>query len=40
MNSDDVPREVPAGFDIEADLVGVRLTDATDDGGLFGLRFD
>ncbi len=40
MNSDDVPREVPAGFSVAAHALPVRLTDATEDGGLFGLRFD
>ena len=40
MNTDDLPREVPAGFDLSADALPVRLTDATEDGGLFGFRFD
>jgi uncharacterized protein YydD (DUF2326 family) len=40
MNTDDVPKEVPAGFSVEAHALPVRLTDATEDGGLFGFRFD
>jgi len=40
MNTDDVPREVPAGFKVEDHALPVRLTDATEDGGLFGFRFD
>lgn len=40
MNTDAVPREVPAGFDVADYCLGVRLTDATEDGGLFGFRFD
>jgi hypothetical protein len=40
MNSDEVPSELPAGFDLRQSILPVRLTDATDDGGLFGVRFD
>lgn len=40
MNSDDVPREVPAGFSVDRYALPVRLTDASEDGGLFGFRFD
>lgn len=40
MNTDAIPREVPAGFRIEDHALTVRLTDASEDGGLFGLRFD
>ena len=40
MNTDAIPREVPAGFSIEAHALPVRLTDASEDGGLFGVRFD
>lgn len=36
MNSDAVPRS----FDIDDHVLDVRLTDATEDGGLFGLRFE
>jgi uncharacterized protein YydD (DUF2326 family) len=39
MNSDDVPRELPEGFDLSEHILPVRLTDDTEDGGLFGLRF-
>jgi uncharacterized protein YydD (DUF2326 family) len=39
MNSDMVPfEEFTEGFDIEK-YVRLRLTDATDDGGLLGMRF-
>ncbi|HEY0463787.1 MAG TPA: ABC-three component system protein [Polyangiaceae bacterium] len=40
MNTDDVPREVPSGFKIDDYALDQRLTDASEDGGLFGLRFD
>ena len=40
MNTDDVPREVPAGFCIDDHALDVRLTDAAEDGGLFGFRFE
>lgn len=42
MNSDELPAEVdrPAGFDISEAILPVRLTDATETGGLFGIRFD
>ena len=40
MNSDAVPKEVPAGFKLEDHALNVRLTDASEDGGLFGFRFD
>ena len=39
INSDDLPSEYPAGFDIERYVSDVRLTDAVDEGGLFGFRF-
>lgn len=39
MNEDDVPRALPSGFDLKQHILPVRLTDARDDGGLFGLRF-
>jgi uncharacterized protein YydD (DUF2326 family) len=38
MNEDDVPSVFPAGFDFPSYINDVRLTDATDDGGLFGMR--
>jgi uncharacterized protein YydD (DUF2326 family) len=40
MNSDAIPSEgFKGGFDINAHVLSTRLTDATDDGGLFGVRF-
>jgi uncharacterized protein YydD (DUF2326 family) len=40
MNTDAIPKEVPAGFRLEDHALGLRLTDASDDGGLFGFRFE
>jgi uncharacterized protein YydD (DUF2326 family) len=40
MNTDAIPREVPAGFNLQKHALDVRLTDASEDGGLFGFRFD
>lgn len=40
MNSDAVPTELPAGFSLSKYTLPVRLTDATETGGLFGLRFE
>ena len=40
MNSDDLPSTFPRGFDLERHVLPARLTDATEDGGLFGFRFD
>ena len=39
LNTDDVPTEVPEGFSIEDHTLPVRLSDSTEDGGLFGFRF-
>ena len=41
MNTDDMPKaeELPEGFDIDSYVNPVQLTDATEDGGLFGFRF-
>ena len=40
MNSDSVPREgFTGGFNLQDHFVSTRLTDATETGGLFGLRF-
>jgi uncharacterized protein YydD (DUF2326 family) len=39
MNSDILPRERLGGFDAWDYVLPTRLTDATDDGGLFGIRF-
>ena len=41
MNSDALPREgFKSDFDIRAHILDTKLTDATDTGGLFGLRFE
>ena len=40
MNEDDAFKETEAGFDLGKYVLSVRLTDATEDGGLFGVRFD
>lgn len=40
MNTDAVPTEVPSGFKLEHHALNVRLNDASEDGGLFGFRFD
>jgi uncharacterized protein YydD (DUF2326 family) len=40
MNTDQVPKEVPSGFNLEDYAMDDRLTDAAEDGGLFGFRFD
>lgn len=41
MNTDAIPREgFESGFRIEDHFMNVRLTDAAEDGGLFGIRFD
>lgn len=39
MNSDKLPTEGTDGVDLQAYCLPVRLTDAVDNGGLFGLRF-
>jgi uncharacterized protein YydD (DUF2326 family) len=39
MNEDAVPESLPSDFDFEKYIVPTRLTDATEDGGLFGIRF-
>jgi uncharacterized protein YydD (DUF2326 family) len=39
MNSDDLHKAESTGFDSEKYLLPVQLTDAQDDGGLFGFRF-
>lgn len=40
MNSDAVPKTFPEGFRFDDHVLDVRLTDAAEDGGLFGIRFD
>lgn len=39
LNTDDIPTEVPDGFNLEDHTLDTRLLDSTEDGGLFGLRF-
>ena len=39
MNEDDAFKETVAGFDLRAHVLGTVLTDAIEDGGLFGFRF-
>lgn len=39
MNEDDAFKETIKGFDLSDYVLPTRLTDATDDGGLFGIRF-
>lgn len=39
MNEDDAFKETIEGFDLNDYILSARLTDATDDGGLFGIRF-
>jgi len=39
MNEDDAFKEKIEGFDIQEYVLPVKITDATDDGGLFGFRF-
>ena len=39
MNSDDAFKETNANFDLQPYILPTRLTDATEDGGLFGIRF-
>lgn len=39
MNEDDAFKEKADGFDLRDHVLPVALTDATDDGGLFGIRF-
>ncbi len=40
LNEDDAFKEKEAGFSVEDYVLPIRLTDATEDGGLFGFRFD
>jgi uncharacterized protein YydD (DUF2326 family) len=39
MNEDDAFKETIEGFDLNDYVLPTRLTDATEDGGLFGIRF-
>jgi Uncharacterised protein conserved in bacteria (DUF2326) len=38
MNSDTVPAKLPEDFDLSKHVLPIRLTDDTEDGGLFGIR--
>lgn len=40
MNEDDAFKETEEGFHLYDYILDVKLTDATEDGGLFGIRFD
>jgi len=40
MNSDAIPSSLPEDFDIDKYILEPRLTDAKEDGGLFGFRFE
>ncbi len=40
MNSDDLPKTYTSGFNVDDYILPVRLTDATENGGLFGIRFN
>lgn len=40
MNEDDAFKESEAGFDLREHVLPVRLTDATEEGGVFGVRFE
>ena len=40
INEDDAFKEKESGFDLRDYCLDVKLTDATEDGGLFGMRFD
>lgn len=39
-NEDDAFKECEAGFDLRAHVLPVRLTDAMEEGGVFGVRFE
>lgn len=39
MNEDSIPTELPEGFVFDDHVIPTHLTDATEDGGLFGIRF-
>jgi uncharacterized protein YydD (DUF2326 family) len=39
LNEDDAFKETAEGFDVRQYVLPVTLTDATEDGGLFGIRF-
>lgn len=39
LNTDDIPTQVPEGFNVEDHTLDARLSDSTEDGGIFGIRF-
>ncbi len=39
MNEDALPAELPKDFDLQQYIMPTRLTDASENGGLFGIRF-
>jgi hypothetical protein len=39
MNSDTIPSIFPDGFNFDDYVLPIRLTDETEEGGLFGIRF-
>ena len=39
MNENVLPAELPKDFDLEQYIVPTRLTDDSEDGGFFGVRF-
>jgi uncharacterized protein YydD (DUF2326 family) len=39
FNSDALPKDLPKNFKLDEFILPIRLTDATEDGGLFGIRF-
>lgn len=40
LNTDDLPQETPEGFDLEDHMLPSRLSDSSENGGLFGFRFE
>jgi hypothetical protein len=39
MNENALPAELPKNFDLEQYIIPTRLTDVTEDSGLFGILF-
>lgn len=39
LNSDDLSKAVQRGFDVKGRIIEPRLTDESEEGGLFGFRF-
>ena len=40
MNEEDASKETETGFELNDYVLPIKLIDATEDGGLFGIRFD